>query len=218
LRLLKDGVIEGRKTFGNTMKYIMMGISSNFGNMFSVLGAVIFLPFLPMLPIQILLNNFLYDFSQLTIPTDNVDSDFIHKPKRWNIKFIRNFMFVFGPISSFYDFLTFVVLYFLFKGIPGSFQTGWFMESLATQTLVIHIIRTRQIPFVQSKPSKYLLASTVLIVFLGWVIPATPIGTFFGFTPLPLYAIGVLLLIVLCYLITVEIGKRKFFEKYFDLQ
>jgi P-type Mg2+ transporter len=218
LHQLRDGVIEGRKTFGNTMKYIMMGISSNFGNMFSVLGAVIFLPFLPMLPIQILLNNFLYDFSQITIPTDNVDSDFIHKPKRWSMKYIRNFMFIFGPISSFYDFMTYFVMFALYSHLPGAFQTGWFMESLATQTLVIHIIRTRQIPFIQSKPSLPLLLSTIAVVILGWIIPATKIGSFFGFSPLPLGVIATLAAIVLAYLLTVETGKRLFFKKYFDLQ
>jgi len=218
LEQLSDGVLEGRKTFGNTMKYIMMGISSNFGNMFSVLAAVVFLPFLPMLPIQILLNNFLYDFSQITIPTDNVDSDFVQKPKRWNIKFIRNFMITFGPISSFYDCTSYVVLYYMFSQVPGAFQTGWFLESLATQTLVIHLIRTRQIPFIQSRPSKYLLISTLLVIAVGWLIPFTPVGALFGFKALPWYALLALAGIVAAYLVTVEIAKRLFFRKYFDFQ
>jgi Mg2+-importing ATPase len=199
------------------MKYIMMGISSNFGNMFSVLGAAIFLPFLPMLPIQILLNNFLYDLAQITIPTDNVDGDFLQKPKRWSMKYIRNFMFVFGPISSFYDYLTFFAMYMLFKNLPGSFQTGWFMESLATQTLVIYFIRTRNIPFIQSRPSKYLLFSTMFMVALGWIVASSKFGIIFGFSPLPAYAIFVIIGIVVAYLLTVEVGKRVFFKKYFDL-
>jgi Mg2+-importing ATPase len=214
LRELKDGVIEGRKTFGNTMKYILMGLSSNFGNMFSVLGAVIFLPFLPMLPIQILLNNFLYDFAQLTIPTDHVDRAYIEKPKRWDIRFIKHFMFIFGPISSLFDFTSFGLLYFLYKNNPAGFQTGWFMESLATQTLVIHVIRTRFTPIKQSNASKYLWASTLLSVGIGWIIPYTKIGTFFGFTGLPVETVIMLGLIVVIYLLTAEIGKRIFYRKY----
>jgi P-type Mg2+ transporter len=214
LRELKDGVIEGRKTFGNTMKYILMGLSSNFGNMFSVLGAVIFLPFLPMLPIQILLNNFLYDFSQLTIPTDHVDRAYIEKPKRWDIKFIRHFMFIFGPISSLFDFTSFGLLYLLYRNNPAGFQTGWFMESLATQTLVIHVIRTRFTPISQSNASRYLWASTLISVGIGWCIPYTPIGTFFGLTGLPIQTVIMLGLIVIIYLLTAEIGKRMFYRKY----
>jgi Mg2+-importing ATPase len=149
LHELRDGVLEGRKTFGNTMKYIMMGISSNFGNMCSVLAAVIFLPFLPMLPIQILLNNLIYDLSQITIPTDNVDEEYIQKPKKWNIKFIRKFMFVFGSLSSLFDFFTFYILWKFAQSSPHIFQTGWFLESLTTQTLVIYIIRTKKIHFMQ---------------------------------------------------------------------
>ena len=139
---LVDGVREGRKTFGNTMKYIMMGLSSNFGNMFSMLGAVIFIPFLPMLPMQILLNNFIYDFTQIMIPTDSVDEEYIRKPKRLRLPDIKRFMYLFGPISSIFDFITFGILYLLHSTSPAQFQTGWFMESLATQTLVIHVIRT----------------------------------------------------------------------------
>ena len=167
LAVLMDGVIEGRKVFGNTMKYIMMGLSSNFGNMFSAAGAVVFLPFLPMLPIQILLNNFMYDISQVAIPADNVDKDWLQKPRRWNLQFIKKFMYFFGPISSIFDFLTFFVLFYLFSASEGIFQTGWFMESLATQVLVVHIIRTRQIPFIQSRASKYLLGSTFALLPSG---------------------------------------------------
>lgn len=215
LHELRDGVVEGRKTFGNTMKYIMMGISSNFGNMFSVLGAVLFLPFLPMLPIQILLNNFLYDFSQITIPSDAVDDEFVQKPKRWNMKFIRNFMFTFGPISSLFDFVTFFVLYWFFKSEPSVFQTGWFMESLATQTLVIHVIRTNKLPFIGSRPSIYLTITTLLAVTIGWLIPFSPIGPWFGFTRLPFSMMATLFFIVVGYLLLTEFGKRVFYRKYY---
>jgi Mg2+-importing ATPase len=210
---LVQGVLEGRKIFSNTMKYIMMGISSNFGNMFSVLGAVIFLPFLPMLPIQILLNNFLYDVAQVTIPSDNVDGDFLRKPKKWDMGFIKKFMFIFGPISSFYDFVTFFMLFVLFKFTGGSFQTGWFMESLASQTLVIYFIRTKKIPFIQSSPSLPLLLSSLLVVTIGWLIPYLSFGKHFGMTPLPLYAVGSLLLVVLTYLATVQLGKHLFYKQ-----
>ena len=154
LEVLSVGVDEGRKTFANTLKYILMGLSSNFGNMFSVAVASFLLPFLPMLPLQILLNNFLYDFSQTTIPLDNVDKEMIRKPKRWDLKFIKKFMFLFGPISSLFDITTFVVMYFVFRASAPLFQTGWFLESFATQTLVIFIIRTQKIPFVQSRPGQ----------------------------------------------------------------
>ncbi|MDD4902089.1 MAG: magnesium-translocating P-type ATPase [Patescibacteria group bacterium] len=212
LHVLKDGVIEGRKVFGNTMKYVMMGLSSNFGNMFSAAGAVIFLPFLPMLPIQILLNNFLYDVSQITIPTDNVDEEWITKARRWNIKFIRKFMFFIGPISSIFDFATFFLFYYGFKVTEGAFQTAWFLESLATQTLVIHIIRTKKIPFFQSRPSTLLMISTFSIVAFAWLIPFTPIGEFFGLVPLPLYMLGAIVGTVAIYLGLVEIGKRIFYR------
>jgi Mg2+-importing ATPase len=152
LRVISDGVIEGRKTFGNTMKYIQMAISSNFGNMFSAAAASLFLPFLPMLPIQILLNNLLYDFSQLTIPMDNVDADYVKRPQRLGTNYIRKFMLSFGPISSIFDFLTFFVMIVIFKANEPLFQTAWFIESLFTQTLVIFAIRTRMVPFWKSKP------------------------------------------------------------------
>ncbi len=209
---LKDGVSEGRTIFGNTMKYIMMGLSSNFGNMFSVLGAVLFLPFLPMLPIQILLNNFLYDLSQVTIPTDTVDEEYLKGPKRWNMQFIRRFMFIFGPISSVFDFVTFYFLYQTFHLSPSAFQTGWFMESLATQALVIHIIRTKKIPFVQSRASLALMISTFVIVTFGWMLPYLPFGKYFNLVPLPLTTILVLAGIVAIYLVVVEFGKRIFYR------
>jgi len=216
LAVLKDGVIEGRKVFGNTMKYIMMGLSSNFGNMFSAAGAVMFLPFLPMLPMQILLNNFLYDLSQAAIPADNVDPDWLQKPRRWNLEFIKRFMYFFGPISSLFDFATFFVLFNLFAASEPLFQTGWFMESLATQVLVVHLIRTRQLPFIQSRASKFLIASTFVCVALGWLIPYTPVGEFFKFQPLPLAMVLAIVGIVAAYLMLAEAAKRIFYKRYFD--
>ena len=214
LAMLKEGVLEGRKTFGNTMKYIMMGISSNFGNMFSVVGAVLLLPFLPMLPVQILLNNLIYDFSQLTIPGDKVDEEFIRKPKRWDMVFIKRFMLIFGSISSAFDFLTFFVLFVAFGSPAAIFQTGWFLESLATQTLVIHIIRTRKTPFFESSPSLALLLSTVGCVAVGWLLPFTPVGKFFGFVPMPVHVLLALGGIVLVYLVTVQLVKTWFYRHY----
>lgn len=218
LEILKDGLLEGRKAFGNTMKYIMMGLSSNFGNMFSMSLVVFFVPFLPMLPIQILLNNFIYDFSQVTIPTDNVDQDWLQKPRRWNMQFIKRFMLWIGPISSIFDFTTFYVLYSVFHANQSVFQAGWFMESLATQTLVIHFIRTKKLPFIQSRPSKYLLFSTLTCVTLGWIIPFTAVGRYFQFGRPPLAMVMAIVLIVLVYFVFVEIGKRIFYKKYdFDI-
>ena len=162
LMILRDGVTGGRKTFGNIVKYIKMGASSNFGNMLSMTAASLFLPFLPMLPIQILLNNLLYDFSQIAIPTDHVDPEYLGRPRPWHVSYIKKFMLLIGPISSIFDFVTFWVLLTLFKADPALFHTGWFIESLCTQTLVIHIIRTRQIPFIESWPSPFLLISSVL--------------------------------------------------------
>lgn len=215
LCVLKDGVLEGRRVFGNTMKYIMMGLSSNFGNMFSAAGAVIFLPFLPMLPVQILLNNFLYDLSQIAIPLDRVDKEWVQKPHRWNLHFIKKFMYFFGPVSSLFDFLTFFVLLKIFSAGESMFQTGWFMESLATQVLVIHVIRTKQVPFLQSMPSKLLLASTVFCVAVGWLIPITPLGRYFHFEALSFQIITAIILIVMVYLAIVEAMKRIFYRRYF---
>ena len=217
LAVLKDGVIEGRKVFGNTMKYIMMGMSSNFGNMFSAAGAVMFLPFLPMLPIQILLNNFLYDLSQVTIPTDNVDNDWLKKPHRWNLDFIKKFMYFFGPVSSLFDFLTFFMLYRLFASSESLFQTGWFMESLATQILVIHFIRTRRLPFVESRAGKYLMISTLACVAVGWIIPFTALGRFFKFQAPPASMVAAIIGIVIVYLAVVEVVKRFFYRRYFKM-
>ena len=171
--VLQDGVIEGRKVFGNITKYIKMGASSNFGNMFSVLGASIFLPFLPMLPIQVLTNNLLYDFSQTTIPTDNVDEEYLAVPRKWDIGNIFKFMFFIGPISSLFDYATFFTMLYVFNAWnnPSLFQTGWFVESLLTQTLIIHIIRTVKIPFLQSRASGPLMFTSLLICGVGIALP-----------------------------------------------
>jgi Mg2+-importing ATPase len=214
LKVIRDGVIEGRKTFGNTMKYIMMAISSNFGNMFSAAAASMFLSFLPMLPIQILLNNLLYSFAQLSIPTDNVELEYIDQPQRMNTAFIRNFMVSFGPISSIFDFLTFFVLLFVFKATAPLFQTAWFVESLFTQTLVIFAIRTRKIPFYRSKPSRLLLLNIFVILALALILPYTVLGHFFSFVSLPVNFLLILVAFIIIYLGLVEMVKKWFYRKY----
>ena len=171
LGIIADGVVEGRRIFANTIKYVLMGTSSNFGNMFSAAGASLFLSFLPMLPTQILLNNLLYDVSEMTIPTDNVDEELLARPSQWDIGLIRRFMAFFGPISSLYDFLTFAVMLRVFDAGPDLFRSGWFVESLATQTLVIFVIRTRRVPFFKSRPSRPLLIATLACAALGVAIP-----------------------------------------------
>jgi len=213
LKELMDGVLEGRKTFGNTMKYIMMNLSSNFGNMFSMIAASIYLPFFPMLPGQILVNNFLYDSSQLAIPSDKIDDDYLKKPKHWDMKMIKKFMLVFGPISSIFDLTTFYILYKIFAVNVSTFQAGWFIESLATQTLVIYIIRTKKIPFLQSSPSKYLLTATLAVVSIGLLITQSFLGEYFGFSPLPLKILGVIFLIVIVYLLLTELIKKFFYSR-----
>jgi P-type Mg2+ transporter len=200
LLVLEDGIMEGRKVFGNIIKYIKMGASSNFGNMFSVVGGAYFLPFLPMAPIQVLVNNLLYDVSQVGIPLDHVDEEYLSRPRQWNIKSIRNFMVFIGPISSLFDYATFfLMLYFFgciaFKSAGASpeqknhleslFHTGWFVESLLTQTLIVHIIRTRRIPFLQSRASRPMLFTTLAVMALGAWLPFSPLARFLGFTPLP---------------------------------
>lgn len=213
LKELMEGVIEGRKTFGNTMKYLLMGLSSNFGNMFSMIGASLFLPFFPMTAGQILLNNFIYDSSQLAIPSDNVDAEYLNEPKHWDIKFIQKYMFIFGPISSLFDFITFYLLFGVFHLADGAFQAGWFIESLATQTLVIYIIRTKKIPFLQSRPSKLLLTTTLSAVALGLILIMDGLGQFFGFSPLTPTVIGLIFLLVIIYLIIVEAVKQWFYAR-----
>ncbi len=208
LRVLHAGIIEGRKSFGNVMKYLLMGTSSNFGNMFSMAVASVFLPFLPMLPTQILLNNFLYDLAQVTIPTDKVDQTFIHKPQRWNVKMIRDFMIYIGPLSSIYDFLTFFALLKIFHASEQFFHTGWFVESLATQTLVIFIIRTARNPL-RSRPSLPLTLTTIGVVIVATVLPFTSIGLVLGFTPLPVAFLLFVAIATGTYLLLVEAVKRR---------
>ncbi len=212
LGVLADGVVEGRRIFANTIKYVLMGTSSNFGNMFSAAGASVFLPFLPMTPTQILLNNLLYDISEMTIPTDNVDEERLVRPAHWNVGFIRRFMIVFGPISSIFDFLTFGVMLRVFHASDGLFQSGWFVESLATQTLVIFVIRTRRVPFFRSRPSRPLLLATLACVGFGAIAPFTPIAALFGMRPLPLPFFGILAAMVAIYLGLVEGAKFLFFR------
>ncbi len=208
LRVLHDGIIEGRKAFGNVMKYLLMGTSSNFGNVFSMAGASLFLPFLPMLPTQILLNNLLYDLSQLTIPTDNVDDTYLKKPQHWDIGLIRNFMVFIGPISSIFDFLTFYVLLHYFRASEAQFHTGWFVESLATQTLVLFVIRTAKNPF-RSRPSGPLIATCLAAVAVGIYLPFSPLAGMLGFTPLPAAYFGFVAVATGVYLLLVEAAKRR---------
>jgi Mg2+-importing ATPase len=182
LHVLADGVVEGRRIFANTIKYILMGTSSNFGNMFSAAAASAFLPFLPMLPSQILLNNLLYDAGQMTIPSDRVDAEQLARPSHWDLGYIRRFMLFFGPISSLFDFLTFAVMRSVFHAGPALFRSGWFVESLATQSLVIFVIRTRRVPFLRSPPGRLLTATTLLVVVVGALLPASPLGGRLGFT------------------------------------
>jgi Mg2+-importing ATPase len=212
LDVLADGVMEGRRIFANTMKYVLMGTSSNFGNMFSAAGASLFLSFLPMLPSQILLNNLLYDSSQLAIPTDNVDPEQLARPSRWDVHFIRRFMLFFGPISSVFDFATFGIMLWVFQAGPALFRSGWFVESLATQTLVIFAIRTRRIPFFRSHPSMPLLLAALGVVTVGAVLPATPLAAVLGFQPLPGLFYLALTLMVACYLVLIEAAKRWFYR------
>jgi len=217
LHVLKEGVIDGRKVFSNLIKYIRMGSSSNFGNMFSLAGASLFLPFLPMLPIQLILNNFLYDMSQLAISTDNVDMEEIKKPRPWNIESIKRYMVAIGPISSIFDFITFAIMFLIFKVSATTFQTAWFIESLFTQVLIIHIIRTNKIPFLQSKPSLTLVIVSILTVFVGLLITITPIGKIFGFTPLPWSYIAIIFGILIAYWITTFTIKKKVMKR-FDIE
>jgi Mg2+-importing ATPase len=211
LGVLADGVVEGRRIFANTIKYVLMGTSSNFGNMFSAAAASAFLTFLPMLPSQILLNNLLYDAGQMAIPSDRVDEEQLARPSHWDIGFIRRFMLFFGPISSMFDFLTFAVMVHLFNAGPELFRSGWFVESLATQTLVIFVIRTRRSPFWRSRPGRLITVAALSVVAIGAALPFLSIGSDLGFVPLPAGFFAVLGLMVVAYLALVELGKREFF-------
>jgi Mg2+-importing ATPase len=211
LHVIHAGVLEGRRTFGNIMKYIMMGTSSNFGNMFSMAGAALILPFLPMLPTQILLNNILYDISEVPIPLDEVDAEEILSPHVLDLNFIRNFMLVIGPISSLFDFLTFYIMLAVLQADEKLFQTGWFVESLCTQVLVIFIIRTRGNPL-KSHAHPLLTATSLTVVAIAALLPFTSIGTHFGFVPPPAKFYFILGAMVLVYLFAVELAKQGFYR------
>lgn len=213
LGVLAEGVMEGRRIFANTIKYVLMGTSSNFGNMFSAASASVVLSFLPMLPGQILLNNLLYDTGQLAIPGDRVDKEQLLAPSHWNIAFIRRFMFLFGPISSLFDFATFALMLFAFHAVPGEFRAGWFIESIATQTLIIFAIRTRRVPFLRSRPSAGLLGASLGVVALGIFLPLSPLAGVLGFDPLPVPFFLALLGMTVVYLVLVEIAKQWFFSR-----
>jgi Mg2+-importing ATPase len=217
LNVLEDGVIEGRKTFGNITKYIKMASSSNFGNMLSMTGASIFLPFLPMTPIQILFNNFLYDVSQTAIPTDEVDGEYIQNPRPWNVKSIRKYMFFIGPVSSIFDFATFAMMIFIFHCTAATqdlFHTGWFIESLVSQTLVIYVIRTVKIPIIQSRPSRYLVFSSLAIIATGILIPFSPLASWFGFVrPSAKYYL-LLEMLIMAYMFLVYYVQQLFIKKF----
>jgi Mg2+-importing ATPase len=212
LGVLAEGVIEGRRIFANTMKYVLMATSSNFGNMFSAAGASVFLSFLPMLPSQILLNNLLYNAGQLVIPTDRVDPEALARPAAWDMKFIRHFMSVFGPVSSIFDFLTFWVMLSLLHAGHSEFRTGWFVESIATQTLVVYVIRTRRIPFFKSRPSLPMLLVPTAAALIGAILPYTGLAKLLGFTPLPTTFFLLLFGMVFVYLVLVELAKTRFYR------
>jgi len=216
LLVLEQGVLEGRRVFGNIIKYIKMAASSNFGNMFSVVGASAFLPFLPMLPIQVLVNNLLYDFSQTTIPTDQVDDEWLAKPRQWTIDKILHFILIIGPISSIFDYLTFFMMLYLFDcwNNPTLFHTGWFVESLFTQTLIIHIIRTNKIPFIQSRASWPLILTSIIIVAVGALLTVSPLANTLGFVPLPPLYWLYLTIMMLGYAVLTQLVKAWFVRKF----
>jgi Mg2+-importing ATPase len=216
LLVLEQGVLEGRRVFGNIIKYIKMAASSNFGNMFSVVGASAFLPFLPMLPIQVLTNNLLYDFSQTTIPTDQVDADWLTKPRKWEIGKILRFILFIGPISSIFDYLTFFLMLYVFNcwHNPALFHTGWFVESLFTQTLIIHVIRTNKIPFIQSWASWPLILTSIIIVAAGAWLTVSPLATTLGFVPLPPPFWLYLAIMLLGYALLTQVVKTWFIRRF----
>lgn len=213
LDVLADGVTEGRRIFANTIKYVMMGTSSNFGNMFSASAASVILPFLPMLPGQILLNNLLYDASQLVIPADRVDPEQLRAPSHWDIAAVRRFMLLFGPISSLFDFVTFGLMLFVFHAAAPEFRSGWFIESIATQTLIVFAIRTRRVPFLRSRPAPVLVATVLAAIVVGAVLPYTPVSALLGFTPLPAPFFLALVGMLIVYLVLVELAKLWYFRR-----
>ena len=212
LDVLANGIIEGRKIFANTMKYVLMGTSSNFGNMFSVAVASVFLPFLPMLPIQILFMNILYDTANMTLPTDNVDDEHVKKPMKWDNDFVRKYTIFFGPFSSLYDFLTYGIMLFIFGASPALFQSGWFVESFWTEVLVMWVIRTKRVPFWTSRPGKWVAISTLALVAFGTILPFTILGGALGFVALPAQYWVLLILMVATYLLLVDMGKVFFLK------
>ncbi len=218
LLILDDGVIEGRKVFANILKYIRMGASSNFGNMFSVIGASAWLPFLPMAPLQVLTNNLLYDLSQTAIPTDNVDPEFLEAPRRWGIDNIARFIMFVGPISSIFDYATYGIMFFIFRAnTPAQatlFQTGWFIESLLSQTLIIHIIRTTRIPFLESRPSLPLVITSIAICLAGIWLPYSSLGSLLGFVPLPPSYWPMVTILLLSYMSLTYVMKRWFHRRF----
>ena len=213
LDILAGGIGEGRRIFANTIKYVLMGTSSNFGNMFSAGAGSLFLSFLPMLPTQILLNNLLYDASEMTIPTDEVDEEQLRRPAHWDMRVIQRFMLFFGPISSLFDFAMFAILLLGFDASHALFRSGWFVESLATQSLAIFAIRTRRVPFFRSRPSRQLAGSTLAVVAIGFALPFSPLAHTFGFAHLPLGLVAVILAIIPTYLLVLEAGKRVFYRR-----
>lgn len=213
LDILVDGIIEGRRTYANTLKYLMMSLGSNFGNMFSMAGGSLFLPFLPMQATQILLTNLLYDTSQFAIPLDGVDQEGLKRPRKLSISGLKHAMWVFGPLSSMFDLATFGLLLFVFHFGSAQFQTGWFLESVATQTFVVYIIRTRKIPFLQSRPSPFLVISTIATVLIGYAIVLSPLAHYFGFAALPVEAFAAIFGITVTYLAFAELVKRRVFAQ-----
>ncbi len=213
LSVVRDAVIAGRATVLNVSKYVLMGASSNFGNMFSMAGAALILPFLPMLPLQILLNNLIYNVSEVAIPFDSVDSEAVVGPVHWDMKLVERFMLVFGPVSSVFDFVTFYAMLHLFGAGEALFQTGWFVESMTTQVLVVFCIRTRRLVF-RSRPGRFLVGMTVGAVVLSIVLPMLPIGRWFGFVPPPLLFFAYLVAATLAYLALVEAVKIPFYRMY----
>jgi Mg2+-importing ATPase len=212
LVVLLEGVQEGRATFANTLKYVFMATSANFGNMFSMAGASLFLPFLPLLPKQILLVNLLTDLPEMAIATDSIDPEFLEIPHKWNIKFIRKFMIIFGLLSSVFDYLTFGALLLILHASSHQIRTGWFVESVISAALVVMVIRTRR-PFFKSKPGRYLLVATLAVVVITLLLPFTLVAAFFGFQQLPIYFLAFLVVIVALYVVTAEVVKKIFYEK-----
>jgi Mg2+-importing ATPase len=212
LGVLVQGVREGRTTFANTLKYVFMATSANFGNMFSMAGVSLFLPFLPLLPKQILLTNLLTDVPEMTIATDRVDDEMVDYPRRWDIKAIRKFMMTFGMVSSVFDYLTFGALLFILHATPEQFRTGWFLESVVSASLIVLVIRSRK-PFFKSRPSPYLFMATLFVVVVTLIVPFTPLGKIFGLSRLPMAFPLLIGMIVMVYIITAEMVKTVFYKQ-----